>query len=41
MNTLLILCPDGCDERDALNKALAAYVPPPAPVAAPAPVANP
>jgi tetratricopeptide (TPR) repeat protein len=48
MNELVILCPDGCDERDALNKALAAYVPPagaataasaaPA-VAAPAPAA--
>ena len=28
MNELVILCPDGCDERDTLNKALAAYVPP-------------
>jgi len=28
MNELVILCPDGCDERDALSKALAAYVPP-------------
>jgi tetratricopeptide (TPR) repeat protein len=28
MNKLVILCPDGCDERDTLNKALAAYVPP-------------
>src|ERR1700749_3855447 len=24
MNQLVILCPDGCDERDTLNKALAA-----------------
>jgi tetratricopeptide (TPR) repeat protein len=37
MNELVILCPDGCDERDTLTKALAAYVPPPAP----APTANP
>jgi len=37
MNELVILCPDGCDERDALAKALAAYVPP---VAA-APTASP
>lgn len=28
MNELVILCPEGCDERDTLNKALAAYVPP-------------
>ena len=28
MNELVILCPDGCDERAALAKALAAYVPP-------------
>jgi len=27
MNTLVILCPEGCDERDTLSKALAAYVP--------------
>jgi tetratricopeptide (TPR) repeat protein len=33
MNQLVILCPDGCDERDTLNKALAAYVPPAAPAA--------
>jgi len=39
MNELVILCPDGCDERDALNKALAAYVPPAAPATAAAPVA--
>jgi tetratricopeptide (TPR) repeat protein len=38
MDQLVILCPDGCDERDTLNKALAAYVPPAAP-AAMAPVA--
>jgi tetratricopeptide (TPR) repeat protein len=38
MNELVILCPDGCDERDALAKALAAYVPPAPPAtAAPAP----
>ncbi len=34
MNELVILCPDGCDERDALAKALAAYVPPADPAAA-------
>ncbi len=28
LQTLASLCPDGCDERDALTKALAAYVPP-------------
>lgn len=28
MNELVILCPDGCDERDTLSKSLAAYVPP-------------
>jgi len=33
MNQLVILCPDGCDERDTLNKSLAAYVPPAAPAA--------
>jgi len=33
MNKLVILCPDGCDERDTLNKALAAYVAPAAPPA--------
>jgi tetratricopeptide (TPR) repeat protein len=39
MNELVILCPDGCDERDALAKALAAYVPPAAPATAAAPEA--
>ena len=39
MNELVILCPDGCDERDALNKALAAYVPPAQPAATAAPAA--
>ena len=34
MNELVILCPDGCDERDGLNKALTAYVPPAAPTTA-------
>jgi len=37
MNELVILCPEGCDERDALAKVLAAYVPP----AAAADAANP
>lgn len=42
MNQLVVLCPDGCDERDALSKALAAYVPPAAPaVATTAPTVNP
>ena len=41
MNQLVILCPDGCDERDTLNKALVAYVPPAAPVAATAPATAP
>lgn len=44
MNKLVILCPDGCDERDTLNKALLAYAPPApsaAPVAAAAPAAEP
>ncbi len=44
MNELVILCPDGCDERDTLAKALAAYTPPAAPAApaaAPAPAASP
>lgn len=44
MNELVILCPDGCDERDALAKALAAYVPPAAanaPAATAAPTAAP
>jgi tetratricopeptide (TPR) repeat protein len=41
MNELVILCPDGCAERDTLAKALADYAPPrivaPAPQASPAP----
>jgi hypothetical protein len=37
MNELVVLCPDGCDERDTLNKALAAYVAPATPAAAAAP----
>jgi len=43
MNELVILCPDGCEERDMLSKALAAYVPPAAPAeaAAPAPATAP
>ena len=41
MNELVILCPDGCDERDALAKALAAYVPPAAAAALAAPTAAP
>jgi predicted Zn-dependent protease len=40
MNQLVILCPGGCDERDTLNRALAAYVPPAAPAAS-APAAMP
>lgn len=28
LDTLASLCPSGCDERDALTKAMAAYVPP-------------
>lgn len=28
MNLLVVLCPDGCDERETLDKALTAYVPP-------------
>src|ERR1700744_3867444 len=28
LNELVTLCPDGCDERDTLSKALAAYAPP-------------
>jgi tetratricopeptide (TPR) repeat protein len=39
MNVLVTLCPEGCEERDALNKALAAYVPPAAAVPADAPAA--
>lgn len=38
MNQLVMLCPDGCDERDTLTKALASYAPPPA---APSATANP
>ncbi len=41
MNELVILCPDGCDERDALDKALTAYVPPGAPAVTAAPSAAP
>lgn len=41
MNQLVILCPEGCDERAALNKALAAYVAPAAPAAVAAPAASP
>jgi hypothetical protein len=36
MSLLASLCPDGCDERDALTKAIAAYAPPPAATPAPA-----
>ena len=40
LTTLASLCPSGCDERDMLTKAIAAYVPPagatPAAAAAPA-----
>jgi tetratricopeptide (TPR) repeat protein len=28
LDTLTTLCPSGCDERDVLTKAMAAYVPP-------------
>jgi hypothetical protein len=40
LTTLAGLCPSGCDERDMLTKAIAAYVPPASstPVAAVAPV---
>jgi tetratricopeptide (TPR) repeat protein len=31
LKTLETLCPSGCDERDMLTKAIAAYVPPAAP----------
>ncbi|MBV9990064.1 MAG: hypothetical protein JOZ72_02120 [Alphaproteobacteria bacterium] len=41
MNELVILCPDGCDERAALDKALGAYVAAPAAAAAPAAPAAP
>jgi tetratricopeptide (TPR) repeat protein len=39
LTTLASLCPSGCDERDMLTKAIAAYVPPAgaAPAAATAP----
>jgi tetratricopeptide (TPR) repeat protein len=40
MNELVILCPDGCEERDMLSKALAAYVPPAAPATAAAPATS-
>jgi tetratricopeptide (TPR) repeat protein len=33
--TLASLCPSGCDERDTLDKAIAAYAPAPAAAAAP------
>jgi predicted Zn-dependent protease len=36
LTTLASLCPSGCDERDMLTKAIAAYVPPAAPAATPA-----
>lgn len=36
LDTIASLCPSGCDERDALTKAIAAYAPP-APAAASAP----
>jgi tetratricopeptide (TPR) repeat protein len=36
MNTLVVLCPGSCDERDTLSKALAAYAPPAPAAAAPA-----
>ena len=36
LDTLASLCPDGCDERDALTKAIAAYVPPAATGTSPA-----
>lgn len=36
MTLLASLCPDGCDERDALTKAIAAYAPAPAATQAPA-----
>jgi tetratricopeptide (TPR) repeat protein len=40
MNELVILCPEGCDERDALSKALAAYAPPVPPAEAANPSAS-
>ena len=39
--TLMTLCPSGCDERDTLTKAIAAYTPAPAATAAPAAPAAP
>ena len=39
--TLATLCPSGCDERDTLTKAIAAYTPAPAATAAPAAPAAP
>jgi hypothetical protein len=40
LDTLASLCPSGCDERDALTKALAAYTPPsPSPSASATPPA--
>jgi tetratricopeptide (TPR) repeat protein len=41
LETLASLCPDGCDERDALTKALATYTPGAAPTGAAAPAATP
>jgi len=43
LTTLASLCPSGCDERDVLTKAIAAYAPPAgaAPVAAAAPASAP
>jgi Flp pilus assembly protein TadD len=41
MNELVILCPDGCEERDTLGKALAAYIPMAAPAATAAPATVP
>ena len=43
LTTLASLCPTGCDERDMLTKAIAAYVPPSgtAPAAGEAPATNP
>ena len=40
MNQLVILCPDGCEERDMLNTALAAYASTAAPVSAAAPATS-
>ncbi|HXC57305.1 MAG TPA: tetratricopeptide repeat protein [Rhizomicrobium sp.] len=44
LDTLASLCPSGCDERDTLTKAIAAYVPPAgaaAPTATAAPATTP